>query len=263
VRTPDEQLEFFRTKLGKTQPRQPLDLFRADLMRSNLDVMWAALKAAEAFVQRTKRAAPDSRQAVLHNYDVAAAAIAQMYPVFFVFESAWRTYVATRLDVIYGGRDWWHGVRDLVAQGADTSCVATLGTLPARPSVVRLLTQILSMIPRPSDLETTFELTEQATLKGLEGLIDHHWTDMSQPFTDTMSLGRTTSTQFLSLFKRVRDARNDAFHQRVVANRADVVKAAEQLVDLLNVHMGDRVAAIAGAKVAPLQFTVVREKRHG
>lgn len=263
MRSPSEQLEFFKTKLGKTQPKLPLGLFEKDIMRCNLDVLWAALKAEESFVQRMKRANPDSRAAVLRNYHVTSALIAQLYPVFFVFESAWRTYVATCLDEIYGTDDWWHGVRDLVAQGADPMSVATLGRLPARSLVTKEVGYILSTVALPSGLESTYALTNHATMKSLEILIDSHWREMSVPFTATMSLGKPTSSVFQALFKRVRDARNQAFHQRVVTDRGAAVKAAEQLMDLLDVHLGDRVKAIAEATVAPLEFTVIREARHG
>ena len=45
---------------------------------------------------------------------------------------------------------------------------------------------------------------------------------------------------------RVRKARNDAYHHRVVEGRTEVVSAAERFVDLLNIHLGDREAGIQG-----------------
>lgn len=262
LRPPEVQLEFFRTRLGRLQPKLVLEAFNADLARTNLNVMWAALRDTEALVQSTKRPPKDPRAAVLARYERAAAAIAQLFPVFFVFESAWRTYVATRLNLIYGGESWWHGVRDLLAQKGDVTGVANLGTRPARGEVVRTLAHIIGGVQRPSDLTTTFELLEIATLRHLEDLIDRHWSDMAHPFSETQALGRPTSDQFGKLFARVRKARNDAYHHRVVSGREDVVSAAEQLVDLLNIHMGDRLAGIAAVQPAPLKFKVLAIERH-
>lgn len=262
MRPPEFQLEFFRTRLGRLQPKAVLDAFNTDLARTNLDVMWAALRDTEALVQQTKRAPKDPRAAVLARYERAAASIAQLFPVFFVFESAWRTYVSTRMVLIHGGEGWWYEVRDLIKQGVSVPEVATLGTRPARGEVVRTLVHILSGTARPADLTTTFELLEVASLKHLEVLIDRHWSDMAHPFTSTPLLGRPTSDRFRNLFVRVRKARNDAFHHRVVSGREEVVNAAEQLLDLLDIHLGERVTGISGVHLAPLTFKALAEARH-
>lgn len=263
VTPPEQQVEFFRTRLGRIQTRLELQAFQTDLARMNLDVMWAALKATEAVAQQTKRAPKDPRAAVLAQYERIAATISQLFPVFFIFESAWRPYVAARLLLIHGGEGWWHAVRDAVAGGGDPFLVSTLGRQPARTEVVKTLVHILGAASQAGRLNTTYELMEEASLSHLELLIDRHWTEMSHPFSRTVALGPIRSQQFAALFKRVRRARNDAYHHRVVSNRGDVLEAAEQLVDLLDIHLETRVKSIANASPQQLAFKVLKETRHG
>lgn len=263
VTPPEQQVEFFRNRLGRIPSRLEQQAFQTELARLNLNVMWAALKATEAVAQQTKRAPKDPRAAVLAQYERIAAAIAQLFPVFFIFESAWRPYVAARLLLIHGGEGWWHDVRDAVARGDDPYAVSTLGTRPARTEVVKSLVHILGALSQPGRLNTTYELVEEASLSHLEFLIDRHWTEMSHPFSRTIALGTATSQQFGALFKRVRRARNDAYHHRVVSDRAAVLAAAEQLVDLLDIHLETRVMGITNSGLPQLLFKVLKETRHG
>jgi hypothetical protein len=259
----DRQLEFYRTRFGKMPSKLQLDIFKTDLARLNLDVMSAALKQAEAVVQATKRPPRDVRLAVLAQYDRVLASIGQLFPVFFIFESAWRSYAAARLSLIYGRDDWWHGVRDAVAQKKDPRTVTRLGTLPARTEVLVIVSRILAPIQAPGGLSSTYDLMAEATLGQVERLIGRHWTDMSSPFSSPAGSVAMTSGRFEALFAKVRRARNDAYHHRTVSDRAGTVSAAEQLLDLLDLHLGDRVAAVSATQLPSLAFRTVKEPRHG
>lgn len=258
----DQQLEFFRTRFGRMQPKLQLDMFRADLARLNLNVMSAALRQTEAIAQTTKRAPKDARLAVLGQYQTIVGSIGQLFPVFFVFESAWRSYSAARLALIYGNEGWWHDIRDVVERGDDLSAIATLAGAPAKPEVVKIVARILEAAPLPGNLSTTYDLIEEATIGQIGRLIQRHWTDMSSPFSSRAALRQPTSGRFDDLFAKVRRARNDAYHHRVVSDRAAVVLAAEQLLDLLDVHLGERVTGINEVTLAPLRFTLFRDARH-
>jgi hypothetical protein len=258
----DRQLEFFRTRFGRMPTRLQLDIFRADLARLNLDVMSAALKQAEAVVQATKRPPRDVRLAVLAQYDRILASIGQLFPVFFIFESAWRSYAAARLPLIYGQDDWWHGVRDAVAQKKDPLTLTNLGGLPAKREVLVIVSRILASVQSPGSLSSTYDLMAEATLGQIEKLIGRHWSDMSSPFSGSAGTIVLTWGRFEALFAKVRRARNDAYHHRTVSDRAGVVSAAEQLVDLLDLHLGDRVISLDALQLPPLAFNVLREARH-
>ncbi|KHA63108.1 hypothetical protein [Sphingomonas sp. Ant20] len=258
----EAQLQFYRTRFGRIPTRLQLDQFRTDLARLNLDVMAAALRQTERIAQDRKRPPQDVRLAVLGQYDRLVASIGQLFPVFFAFESAFRSYAAARLSLIYGSEDWWHGVRDAVASGAPVSTITDLNGRSAIPEVVMVVSRILSASPQRDRLATTYDLIEEATVGQVERLIERHWTDMATPFSDTAALGVPTSAVFVALFSRVRRARNDAYHHRLVPNAHAAVSAAEQLLDLLDIHLGTRVAPIMTAQPPQLSFAVFKEARH-
>lgn len=261
--TADQQLEYYRTRFGRLITRSQLQQFSSDLARCNLDVMSAALKQAAAAATSSGRPPRDVRLAVLSQYDRIAASITQLFPVFFVFESAWRSYVAAGLDAVYGSGDWWHVLRDLVAQGADTSAIASLGGRPVSAELVRTVVHALGGVAGGCGrLASTYEFVEEASLGHLEKLIQGHWSALGAGLNQGTALGPPTWGRFESTFRRVRRARNDAYHHRVVADRATVVAAAEQLLDLLDVHLGTRVASISGVALPPLQFKVGPQERH-
>lgn len=259
----DRQLEFFRTRFGRMPTKLQLDIFRADLARLNLDIMSAALKQAEAVVQSTKRPPRDVRLAVLAQYEWIVASIGQLFPVFFIFESAWRSYSAARLSLIYGGDHWWHDVRDAIAQKRDPLLVTKLGGFHAKREVVILVSRILAPVPSPATLTTTYDLMAESTLAHVEKLIGRHWTDMASPFSGPARLNVPTLGRFEALFTKVRRARNDAYHHRTVSDRAGVVSAVEQLLDLLDLHLGDRVASLGAVQLPALSFKLTKEARHG
>jgi hypothetical protein len=261
--TAAEQLEFFRTRFGRVVSRLQLEVFSADLARLNLDVMSAALKQTAATATAVNRPPKDVRLAVLAHYERMAASIAQLFPVFFVFESAWRSFVAAGLSEIYGNDEWWHGVRDAVERGADTSGVTAFSGRPASAELVRTVTHVLDGIGgRIGRLSTTYELVQEASLGHLSKLIEGHWRDIASGMNGRAALGPLTWGKFEPLFRRVRRARNDAYHHRVISDRADVVAAAESLLDLLDIHLGSRAAAIDAAVLPQLRFLVAKEPRH-
>jgi hypothetical protein len=262
--TAEEQLEFYRTRFGRLVTRPQLELFGADLARSNLDVMSAALKQALATATSAGRPPRDVRLAVLGQYERIAASIAQLFPVFFVFESAWRSFVAAALLRIYESETWFHQVRDAVARGDATSTISAFGPRPASAELIRTLTHLLQATGgRCGTIATTYDLIEDASLGHLGKLIEGHWGDLVPGLGSETALGRPTLSAFSPRFTRVRRARNDAYHHRVVSDRSAVVAAAEQLLDLLDVHLGTRCDGMRGAAIPPLSFAVLPQARHG
>lgn len=260
--TTDEQLNFYRFRFGRTMTATDLAAFSRDLETCNLDVMSGALKQAEAAALAAKKPTRDARGAVMAQYERGVAQLAQLFPVFFVFESAWRTFAAATLRGIYQGDNWWHGVRDAVAQGAEVTGISHLGGRPAAGEMVRTIGHALKNVSSCSDLSTTYELVEICSLYHLSKLLEYHWAEFIQRLNAETALGAPTWGAFEGLFRRVRHARNNAYHHRVVSGRAEVVAAAEQLLDLLDVHLGGRQARITGQVLAPLQFTLPELARH-
>jgi hypothetical protein len=260
--TADEQLEFYRTRFGRLVTSAQRQRFWSDLSRSNLDVMSAALRQAEAAAKRANRPPTDVRLAVLAQYERIAGSMSQLFPVFFIFESAWRSYVAVALKAIYGSDDWWHGVRDAVAGGSDTSPITVLGGRQASTELVRTVTHVLTGVRGCGGLETTYELVEESSLGHLGKLIEGHWGSIAAGLNGATPAGPPTWSRFEPLWRRVRQARNDAYHHRVVSDRTKVVAAAEQLLDLLDVHLGSRWSGVTGVTLNPPAFALPMQARH-
>lgn len=259
------QATFFGNKLGATLPPLRIAAFERDLLTANLALMDAALQQVAA-TARTVGASPrDARAAVWAEYDRRVADIQRLFPVFFTFESAWRTLSAAVLRQRYGGDDgWWHPVRAAMAAGSGVSRVGYLGGVPARNEVVRRVENILRNQPT-ADLHrmaTSYDLLEVCTLGDVSWMIDRHWSAVASTFSAT-ALPAPTSAIFADLFRRVREARNDAYHHRPVSDGQKVIAAAERLLDLVDVHLGARVATTSSAALGAFAFAVLRQPRHG
>lgn len=261
--TSDQQLLFYRHRFGRTMTPTDLALFERDLETCNLDVMSGALRQAEAAAQAAAKPPRDVRGAVLAQYDRGAAKLSQLFPVFFVFESAWRSFVAATLRASYGDDQWWHEIRDAVAQGADVDDISLLNGRPAAAELVRTIAHALAGTTTCGNLSTTYELLEVCGLHHVGKLIEFHWSIVADRLNLAASSAVSGRSGFDALFQRVRRARNDAYHHRVVAGRSEVLLAAEQLMDLLDVHLGARLERVAAQTPSPLTITMPIASRHG
>ncbi len=263
VMNPSDLAEIFRTRLGATQPKLQIELFDADLMRSNLDLMDASLKEARAIAVRAG-APQNARDAVMALYNVKLAELSQLFPIFFLFESAFRTFTAARLKAIYGDDQWWRPIRDALTMNRDLRRLHRLGNLPARRDVVDTVAHLLNGMGRgAARVTTSYDLLEGGTLAHVERLIASHWSAVDQALRHNPTQAKLTGTTFNNLFKLVRNARNDAYHHRSVQHRARVVVIVEQLLDLLDMSLTLHVTAVEKAPIAKLNFSIAVEPRHG
>lgn len=260
---PSNLAEIFRTKLGAIQPKLQIELFDADLMRSNLDLMNASLQEARAITARAG-APKNARDAVMALYNVKLAELSQLFPVFFLFESAFRTFTAARLKTVYGDDQWWKPIRDSLAANRDLRRLHRLGNQPARRDVVDTVAHLLTgMGVGATRVVTSYDLLEGGTLAHVERLIDAHWSAVDQVLRHDPTQAKLTGRTFTDLFKVVRNARNDAYHHRSVQHRARVVAIAEQLLDMLDMSLRAHVIAVEKAPMPQLTFAVAEEPRHG
>lgn len=259
---PSDLAEIFRTRLGSIQTRSQVELFEGDLLRSNLDLMDVSLKEARAMAAAA--GAPEhARDAVMTIYRSKLAELAQLFPVFFVFESAYRSFVAARLSVLYGDDQWWKPVRDAFSQGRDPHTLRHLGNLPARRDVVDTVFHLIKgMGPGAAGVDSCYDLLEGGTLSHVERLIAKHWTAVDSILRHDPAKPKLTSATFGDLFRIVRLARNDAYHHRSVRQHARVVAIVEQLLDMLDMSLSAHLEAIASASVPPLRFAVATQPRH-
>lgn len=260
---PSDLAEFFRTRLGATQTRSQIELFDGDLMRSNLDLMQASLREARAIVANAG-APRNARDAVVAIYHVKLAELSQLFPIFFLFESAYRSFTAARLSAVYGDDQWWRPVRDALDMDRDLRTLHHLGNLSARRDVVDTVAHIFKgMGHGASGVSTSYDLLSGGTLAHVERLIGGHWSAIEQVLRQDPARPRLTGSTFTDLFKVVRNARNDAYHHRSVQQRMRVVAIVEQLLDMLDMNLGTHLTTVHQAPVAQLKFAIPKERRHG
>ncbi|MEY2926439.1 MAG: hypothetical protein RL367_916 [Pseudomonadota bacterium] len=255
--------EIFRTCLGATQSAIEVDLFAAELTRANLDLVAAAL--AEARVIAALAGPPiHPRDAIMSLYTAKLAELAQLFPVFFVFESAFRAFTSARLAIAYGDDQWWAPVRDALERNHNLRSLQRLGKRPATRDVVDTVAHLLrGMGPGAAGVASSYDLLEGGTLAHVERLIYSHWTIIDQGLRHPLARPPLTASSFRNLFKIVRLARNDTYHHRSVQHRPRLVTTSELLLDMLDISLDARMTALAKIQPPPLTFSIPVAPRHG
>lgn len=248
--TADDLIQRFRTRWGAPQPLVEVERFTSDLYQANHALMHAALVEAQDIA---KRVGPprDARGAVTALYDVRLAELSQMFPVFFIFESAYRSFAAARLAVTYGNDLWWAPVRQALLTNADPRHITRLGSKPARRDTIDAVTHLLRSVGNGmTDLESTYDLLEAGTLGHVQRLISANWTDIEPALQQPSP--PLTAANFRDRFDKVRIARNDAYHHRLIRGRTRVATTAEELLGLVDTHLAERIARVAAAPLKAL-----------
>lgn len=260
-------LEQFRTRLGVTPTRIQLELFSADLARSSHELMGATLKELEHRVSRDAPCA-NLRDLVIDTYRRKLAEQARLFPVFFLFETAFRSYSVARLESIYQTDEWWRPIHTALSVGTDVRKIKSLNGVNVSRATIRTVEHILTG-PGGGGLRQVasgYDLVASGTMAHVGQFIDQHWGHMVaalNPKHKSRPQGRLTSQEFTGLFNRVRNARNDLFHHRSVSGQGRVIEIIEELLDLLDIHLGDTYRKIAASNVMPLGFKILIEPRHG
>lgn len=253
--TADDLTTRFRTRWGATLPLVEVERFTSDLYQTNHALMHAALVEAQDIA---KRAGPprDARGAVNALYDIRLAELAQMFPVFFIFESAFRSFAAARLAVAYGNDLWWDPVRQALLANANPRNITKLGSKPARRDTLDAVTHLLKSVGNGmGSLEGTYDLLEAGTLGHVQRLIAANWAEIEPALHQPSP--PLTAGNFRDRFDKVRIARNDAYHHRLITGRARVATTAEELLALLDTHLAERLARVGAAPLSALALARV------
>lgn len=259
--------KFFTEYLSFSPTPGQIATFQSDLSLVSPFLMEAALvevaKGTQGYVLVYK---PNEwRPAIFNVYNRKVAEHAQLFSVFHSFETAFRSTVAVTLEAYYDRVDWW-GPNYLVLQNGkshkDVEFIGKRSPIPVRTSF--LIEKIIDTVEdrgKPvSAIKNGYEFLEYSTLSQIKRLVEEHW-DVFAPLFSRKRPPLTRSA-FSAKFDRVEDARNDVYHHKSVARMANVVSAAEELLDHLNFCLGFVFKKTQETKVSGPSFRITPAPRH-
>ena len=255
-------LDFFEHHLQFTPTAGQIDRFERDLHRVSPDLMAAALKEAAANRGLIGRSFDAQRAAILTIYYRKVAEHAQLFPIFHTFETAFRSTVAVELESHYARAAWWRPVRTALLRGDPARSVAHLHGVNLSKDAAHLIGQIIYSIEGDSfqrsqlgSVEDGYAFTELCDLSHIGELIAQHWSVFSPRY---FRPGKTMTLQeFTGKFRTVREARNQVYHHRSVAQMRSIVVAAEHLLDRLGCSLSFSYKKITVARTSQPQFTAL------
>ncbi len=234
------------------------DVFAADLARTSHELLLPALREMEARAA-TLPPGRDMRDQTLAIFHRILAEQSRLFPLLFVFETAFRAYVAARLETIYATDDWWKPIEAEIVARRDPTALRTLHGVRVPRSMLRTVEHILRDAASSGrhTFSTGYDVVAAGTMAHVGRLIDQHWSEMVSAFNPAHRVrpqGRMTSSEFKQNFTLVREARNDLYHHRVVPRQKRVVEVIEELISMLDLDASEIYAEIAASQLTPLPF---------
>ena len=261
-------LAFFRERLAGTPTRAQVEAFEADLARSSHELMHAALleMRASGFQDPIRG---NFRGRALAVYERKLAEQARLFPIFFILETAYRAFVAARLEAVYGTDNWWVPVRDGIAAGLDVRFLTAINGRSMSKSTIRTIEHLMRKAGSVEcgTFRTGYDVVAAGSMAHVGQLLGQHWSAMLGPMNPghrARHHGRLTSGEFTQLFDKVRNARNTIYHHRSLSGQARVVEIAEELLELLDIDLGSAFERIDAARLGlrPLAFRTPRDPSH-
>lgn len=257
--------EFFSKDLPFTPRASDIELFESDLKLVSPFLMKAALKEVAAGKAMSGRNLSEWRQAIFKIYNRKVAEHAQLFPVFHSFETAFRSTVAVDFEGHYRRRDWWHPNLSALRSGNPPASVTHINNVPLHRRVSFLIAKMLNSLVAanvsPSGFQNGYEFLEHCSLSHIGDLVSENWGLFGPKFQKPGK--RISQNDFTAKFARVREARNNVYHHKSVAQMTGVVSAAEELLDRLDFSLRFVVAKVADAQPGALTFLIpIEPDRH-
>lgn len=200
---------------------------------------------------------------------------ASLYPIFHIFETSYRSFLAFWMEDYYGTGEWWKEHYDrLVWIEANRSKVAPprIDEVNGKPIANRVSFAIENFVSNVAGPQLSSDhlmgvpsaaIFSRSKLSDLEALIEEQWPQISSSFPTTFPNGMVvTQNGFVTKFRYVRDARNTSFHHREVSARAMVMSIAEELLDMIDVHLGTTLEHINHSTPKRLPSSIPQTSRH-
>lgn len=257
VAIPAEQ----EAQIGRFLPGANLGIF----VKALAEVRGVALKKGDIdIIPRLHRA-----------YHRKLAEQAALYPIFHIFETSYRSFLAFWMEDYYGTAEWWKEHYDRLAWiGANPSKDAPprVNMVNGKPIANRVSFAIENFVINVAGAQLSLHhlkgvsssaIFDRSKLSDLEVLIEEQWPQISDKFPKTFPNGLVvTQNAFVGKFRYVREARNKSFHHREVPERAMLMSIAEELLDLIDVHLGTTVEHISHATPKRPSAAITLAPRH-
>lgn len=189
---------------------------------------------------------------------------ARMFHVFHVFESAWRTKLSIWLEDHYNSRKWWLTLLLEFRRGLKPADIEYINGVASSHGAIR---SIMIMMKNASDeqlstgkiddFQSGLEMLAWAKLSDIEEIIYEHWATFKQTLPERLGSGAPLDGDvFKSMFKKVRDARNVCYHHRELKSQFEIFSTAEQLLDIIDIHLEHQCSLIKGVEAKPFSSAI-------
>ena len=255
---------YVKADLNCELSRPNFEAILAFMPGANIELLRHSLKEVRGAAKRT-----DTSRLLeqLHrSYHRKLAEQASLYPVFHILESAYRAKLGFWLENHYGVDRWWEPILAELRHDRD---LTEVNGVAVTHSALRALQNLIKNVEGDRYDRGVLAQADghgvlaRAKMSDIEELIFEHWPNFKKELRGQFSNGSPVEqATFKAKLKRVRDARNEAYHHREVGRRAEIVALAEELLDLIDVHLGSVVDH--AAQLAPkVQASGVRvDARH-
>ncbi len=187
---------------------------------------------------------------------------AQLFPVFYCFETAFRSHLAVTLEGHYTLTRWWQPIGDALQRGDAPGSVTTIQGEPLSKDAANAIGAAVTHLIDNNDYlaaQNGYEFAERCRFSQIGSIIAAHWHVFGPPMN---ALRRISRADFQARFRRVREARNDVYHHHSLSGMRDVHATAEDLLDRLNCSLAASHQAVARARPTALQFRIAVQGRH-
>lgn len=257
---PPEEFDQFVRFCGKTSH---------DLLKHTLKELRGAAKAAAK-----ARKAGGQAQALLPRihrvYHRKLGEQHRLFPIFELFETSYRSFLALWLETHYGTATWWDEPYQWLRKGNKSIDLLEVNSVPITLGVARAIETLLrnvdegiltgNVVPR---LGSGQEILRLSKLSDLETICKEHWPLLRNALPSRLANGSPLDAAvFEGMFRRVREARNACFHHKEVSERASMASNVELLLDLIDVHAATMVDSATCAAVRPFTYQVPHLERH-
>lgn len=204
-------------------------------------------------------------------YNRRIAEMSRLYPLFNLFESSYRSFVAQAFDEFYKSDRWWKQAYDIEVLRSDPHhhsdpCITAIGNAQLSLDVVNAVHDFARSIATNKDARSlvdngagTRQVVEYTKLNDLESLLVADWANIKGAFATNCPFG---VANFKEKFATIRGARNTVFHHRDVRHKADLFSLAEELLDLVGVHLKTAYDDAALFAVSPNKYAQLERSAH-